>query len=574
MAEQIDPNALPDDLTVLDADQLDAAEQAARDEAATIQEAGDDMTDEQVERLVALADFVEAVETRRTEISQAAEQRAQRAEDAARRLAPVEDSEDTPEADPAVPGEGDDLHEGVDEAEGDDDAGEEGDDSPEAVAAGGTRRRTPMRQPRNPVPARQGGQVTTIVAAADIPGFTSGQQLDLDQVAAAFTERAKAFPQGVASQRNQYSKLLVASVRRDFTRTPDGLSQDNRDFSDDYQLAHAAASERRLSGGSLIAARAKLGLAASGGWCAPSETNYDLQADETTQGMLDVPTMGITRGGLNFTPGPDFADIYTDAGFSQTEAQAIAGDTKNCVEIDCPDFDEVRLDAVGICVKAPLLTNAAYPELVRRWISGTEVANEHKVNVRVLSAISTALGSAVVPTLTGTPFAWGLLSAVELAIIGQRQARRLSLTDTMEVVLPLWSIGALRADFANRMGIGADSVTDAQIRQHFADRGASVQFVWGMQELSAEKPVAYPATVTFFVYAAGTFVKGTASVVNLSTVYDTADLVTNVYTAAFVEDGVLVAKLKNGGAKYTVPVNPTGMLGAASLNDNIFSAQS
>jgi hypothetical protein len=299
-----------------------------------------------------------------------------------------------------------------------------------------------------------------------------------------------------------------------------------------------------------------------------------VEADETTDGIIDLPTVGITRGGLIFTPGPDFADIFASAGFTQTEAQAIAGDTKACVEVDCPDFDEVRLDAVGLCVKAPLLTNSAYPELVRRWISGTEVANEHKVAARILSAMETALGSTITPTLTGTPFAWSLLSSVELAILGQREARRLSLTVPLEVVLPHWAIGGLRADLANRQGVGADSVTDAQIRQHFADRGAAVQFVYNWHDLGSEKPTAYPSTVKFMTYPAGTFVRGNQSVVNLSTVYDTADLQTNVYTAAFVEDGVLVAKRKNGGALYQVPVNPTGQVGQANLNDPIFSAQS
>jgi hypothetical protein len=94
-------------------------------------------------------------------------------------------------------------------------------------------------------------------------------------------------------------------------------------------------------------------------------------------------------------------------------------------------------------------------------------------------------------------------------------------------------------------------------------------------ELSSAKTVSgFPASFEVMVYPAGTFVKGQQSVVNLSTVYDTADLVTNVYTAAFVEDGVLVAKMKNGGARITIPVLVNGMLGQAALNDNWGSAQS
>ena len=119
----------------------------------------------------------------------------------------------------------------------------------------------------------------------------------------------------------------------------------------------AAAKESRLPGGSLLA---------SGGWCAPSETIYTLCSTESLDGLIDLPEINVQRGGIRFTKGPDFSDIYTDAGFCQTEAQAIAGTTKPCVEIECPAFEEVRLDACGICVKAPILTNAGYPELVQR----------------------------------------------------------------------------------------------------------------------------------------------------------------------------------------------------------------
>ena len=177
-------------------------------------------------------------------------------------------------------------------------------------------------------------------------------------------------------------------MERQFEHTPDGLYQGNPDYADDYQVLLAAANERRLPGGSLVAsvaaresalANGQSLTAAGGGWCAPSTTQYGLCAAETLDGIVEVAEVGETRGGINYTEGPDFVDIYTGAGFSQTEAEAIAGETKDCVDISCPDFDEVRMDAVGICVRAPLLTRAAYPELIERWVNGTVVANAHEV---------------------------------------------------------------------------------------------------------------------------------------------------------------------------------------------------
>ena len=45
------------------------------------------------------------------------------------------------------------------------------------------------------------------------------------------------------------------------------------------------------------------------------------------------------------------------------------------------------------------------------------------------------------------------------------------------------------------------------------------------------------------MYPAGTWVKGTADVINLNAVYDAAELATNIYTALFFEQGILTAQL-------------------------------
>ncbi|UQS95165.1 major capsid protein [Pseudanabaena phage Pam4] len=547
---------LPEDLTSLTSEDLDAALSAARDESRAIRETDTaDLTDEQVDRLEALADYADAVQAERDTRAAAAEERAARAEAASQRL---DGGDGEPEGDDDAP---------ANDAPAQEESTEEA--APEAVAASATRaaRGTPMprRAARNPEPARTGEGVFSLVAAADIGGrFTAGQRMaDFGEVAEAFVQRSKGFPKVAPRGQAVRHQHNVAQITRDFSATTDALYVGNRDYASAQAVLEAAAKESRLAGGSLVAA---------GGWCAPSETLYGMVADETLDGILDLPTVGVDRGGINYTPGPDFQDIYTGAGFIQTEAQAIAGTTKNCVEIDCPDFSEVRLDAVGICVKAPLLTMAAYPELVRRWLEGTTVANEHKVNASVVTAMRTALGTALAPTLTGVPVAWGLLSTVEFHIEMERQAYRLSETQALEVILPRWARAAIRADLANRNGVGAERITNAQIAEHFADRGAAVQFILGYQEIATPlTAVAYPATVEVMVYPAGTFVKGTADVISLDTVYDTADLVTNVATAAFVEDGVLVAKMGHGGARLTLPVNITGQTGAADLTVDLLA---
>lgn len=584
MDENTTPNTLPEDLSALTDEQLAEAVETARTEANDLQSLDPaEMTDAQVDRLETLAEFVESVGAQQAEREQAQADRAERAQRAADRLNPSDGGEPT---DSETPTEEEPPAE--DAPAGDEPAQEGGEDEDsvnvDQIAAAVTAAlqaagigQTPaptgprMRQPANPVPASggSGDTVLSITAAADVPGVPSGQVLDgFGAVAEAFKARSKGFPKGPQSQRGVRYQHRVASIQRNFEETADGLYVDNPDFNGDVMaLLASAADERRLPNGSLIAA---------GGWCAPSENLYGIVGQSSLDGILDLPTIGVPRGGINFTPGPDFADIYTSAGFAQTEAEAIAGTEKPCTEVDCPDFTEVRLDAVGICVKAPLLTRSAYGELVDFWLAETVVANQHKVNARIIAAMRTGLGTALAPTLTGTPVTWATLTAVELIIEGQRQAYRLSEAQALEVVAPRWLRAAIRGDLANRPGYPQDpsQITNEMIERHFAVRGARVQFVLGYLEIANPTTnVAFPTSAEVMVYPAGTFVKGTQDVIDLDTVYDTADLQTNVYTAAFVEDGVLVAKRQHGGKRITLPVNVNGMVGAAQLDDNWGTAQ-
>lgn len=588
------PAALPtaDELAGMTPEEVQAALDTAHEEAASIRETDPaDMSDEQVDRLEALADFTDAVEADSQRRTEEAAARAERVNAASQRLDAGGDGE-------PGDGEGDGDEGGDGDGDGDEGAGDgEGEgsgDGSQSIAAAGTP--APVRQTRpsrvrqiartrtpDPRPAGEGNGALSLVAAADVgDGISAGQDLqDMEGLTRAFIARSRAF-NGMRGG-GPRSQLNVATINRNFAASGlDGLYQDNPDYADDYQVLVAAASERRLSGGSLVAslvARERALVASgepnslrAGGWCAPSETLYGLCQAETLDGIIDVPEVGVSRGGLNFTEGPDFVDIYTSAGFAQTEAEAIAGETKDCVEITCPDFDEVRLDAVGICVRAPLLTRAAYPELIERWVSGTMVANQHKVGARIVTGMSTLLGATASWVLTGTPITWGLLTALEFTAEQERKKRRLSQSESMEVVLPHWAPLALRADLANRNGIDERSVSRAQVMEHFTDRMLAPQFVYGLQDL-ADDAVAFPANITGLIYPAGTFVKGTEDVITLDTVYDNPSLVTNKYTAAFVEDGVLVAKMCPGGRKVTVPANVTGQLAAANLNDPWGTAQ-
>lgn len=409
------------------------------------------------------------------------------------------------------------------------------------------------KRPALPV---QTGRRLSITASQDVPGFATGSELpDLADVGKALVNRMNGF--GVPTGDGKGVDLKhhgVAQFRLDF---PEDLIIDRG--TDDMEVLYRAADETRLE-----SEHGAGSLTAAGGWCAPSETLYDFCGGETLEGILSVPEVQVKRGGIRYTRGPSYADLYTAAGFIQTEAQAIAGTTKPCFEVPCPTWQDVRLDAVGLCIKAPILTNAAYPELIQRWLSGAMVAHQHMVNASVLSRMDAASGAARVYTGQGS-IAQDTTAGLELMGDQMRQKYRLAFGHTLEVVAPYWIKGAIRSDLGLRTG-QTGPVSDQQINQHFASRGLRVSFVYDWQEMSTTA-VEYPATFNVLMYPAGTFVKGVADVINLNAVYDAASLAVNTYTALFFEHAILVAQMCYESQKITLPVCIAGRTGSANITE-------
>lgn len=509
-------------------------------------------TDEQIEAAEALADHIEALKSESDGRVTAAAERDERLEALRNRFA---EDQAAGEPDPD-----EDEPDGDDEPEGDDDAEDDKDDKAEAAAevaaAATTKKASTVKKiaarsskPKPPAPMNA---PVTITAAADVPEIPTGSALpSMEAVGKALVNRMRGFgtPAGDGS-REELTRYGVATFKLDFD---EDMTIDRG--SDDLEVLTRATQESRLPGGSLVAA---------GGWCAPSETLYDLCTGETTEGILSLPEVNVARGGIKFTKGPTFADIYDNVGFDQTEAQAISGTTKTCYEVPCPSWTDVRLDAVGLCIKAPILTNAAYPELINRWLSGAMVAHQHKVNAKVIGKMVTAAGAARVFAGLGAT-ATDSLEALELVALQRRQVFRLGLNASMEVVVPHWVKAAFRADISRRNGIEATNpITDAIIAAEFAARNLNVQYVYDWQNFDTTAEV-YPATYQALVYPAGTFVKGTADVINLSAVYDAASLATNIYTGLFFEEGVLVANMCYDADLVTLPICNAGATGEPVL---------
>jgi hypothetical protein len=400
----------------------------------------------------------------------------------------------------------------------------------------------PIAQP-NPV---------VLIASADLPGIPSSSKLDgLDGLVAAMGAKARSISDTPGSS------YPVASLQKPLSsdRNLDGLSE-----------ADARSMMEDLASPSLLA---------SGGWCAPSEIIYDFACEvEAPPEMLTLPTYSTTRGGVRYPVSPTFRDFYAlenNGLFTWTEQDDIdagiespPGPTKPCFHIPCVDFAEARLELEGLCVTAGNLTDRAYPELIRRYMSLVLNGHLHRMNARKIGK-AVALADDSVTFAASFGAATALLDAIELTAADLRDQFSMSENAMVEIAMPRWTRGLVRVDVARREGVGIDNVSNADIRRYLMDGGAAVQFVSDWQLLGdPDAPaLSWPDTIQMLVWLPGGLRELTGPSLDIAVARDSTLNRTNDFTVAFTEESYQVYKPGCGVRLVTVPVCPSGASGAA-----------
>jgi hypothetical protein len=541
-----------DGLSIADLDKLYLEGHAESQELAGL--ADDEITDEQLTELEELNGHLDSIVEARGALEAAAQARTDRLAAARSKVAEGSTSAEDPEGDEDEDAEDEDGadEEPAEEPEVADEVAEEKELVTASAAKRPVVRRSASKTPPPDLPVRKTGGA--LIASANVPDFAAGAKLEgMDDLVKAFMARSRMFA-GRSDKANmeRYGVAKISRPESDFT------VNGKMSTSEQLSIIEAAAKGQRLQT-----------LMASGAWCAPSDTVYDFCENETAEGLYTLPEVTITHGGLNFTKGPQLADLLADPnfGFVQTEAQAEAGTPKVCFEFECPPFEDHRLDAFGYCFKAPILTASpsGWPELIRRFLNLSTIGWQYKMSAVQLQRVSTAIGAATNWVELGSVSA-DILDAVSLQAAVIRQTQFLSPTETMEVILPLWAKEIFRADLARRSGQALLAYTDAQIQQAFGARNLAPQWINGYQPL-ATTGTAWPTTIEALVYPAGTYVWGNNDVINLDTVYDSAGLEVNMYTAAFFEESGMLINRCGSGRKVSIDITCLkGITGAAELS--------
>ena len=531
---------MPEDLTQISTEEIAELETALMAEFDEMLDAGS--TD--VAAMNEIAEAVEAVRAESASRAEAAEQAAIAVAELAERIRPT--AQDDPEADDADdevnPDEvADEIStEIVTETTVTETAEVEAEtEERELVTASGADK-TSVKQPSARAVARR--SVTpeapkpepevVITAAADVPGYAGGASINKLDIAKAMHSKARTLSNGSGF-------VPVASIN--------------------LPLEHKVGADMSYNM-DVISKATDISSLTAAGWCAPSQNLYTLFSVDAGDGLIDLPTVQVTRGGLNV---PGFFDIGDATGslWTWTEDSADEEETKQCLQIPCPEFTDYRLVAEGLCLTNGNLTDRAFPELTTRFVELAVNAHLHRLSAAIIAQIAgSATGvtmSAVASSASGS-----ILHAIDVQVADYRSQYRMAVGSVLEVVFPLWTKELIRADLAMREAGGYSNVSDADIDAHFATRKVRAQFVHDYQPMYGVAPAtAFPATLDFLIYPAGGYLRGDGGTIDLGVVRDSVLNATNDYTAAWTEQLYLVAQLGPAAREVTVNYGVDGVTG-------------
>lgn len=444
-----------------------------------------------------------------------------------------------------------------------------------------------------------------LVAAADFGNYANGQRLgDLAELSGAVKGRLKGYVQSpgggkgpvllnkptppnlaagvmtrvpgggfspagrVQSLSEGHQRHAVARIERDSVHTDEFTVND----AEANALIAAAAQDewvRQLRTGRMAAIGGTPRDSLIAAWCAHPESWYTLCEQWSLDGRLVLPTRQIPRGSIQFATGFDFSTVFTAVGDNTATCEELeTGVTKTCVEVPCLDATTTCLNVDWLCITADILQRRAWGESVDSFISAALAVKLHKTNGRIINQIASGSGSATVINSGNDDSAFeSFLYGLQVARIDGQYNSYMSLSGEWEAIAPAWVLEQLRASVMRRRAIEDPVKADSWMQAQFSKLGFTVHFVYGWQDAHVTTPPdnlpggttpldALPTEADFVAYPAGTWVLGELPVIELDTIYDSAGLQSNSFTALFVEDGWSALKMCNLSRLYTVALNP------------------
>lgn len=395
-----------------------------------------------------------------------------------------------------------------------------------------------------------------VVAGADVPHVSAGSPFESR---AQFTQALMDKVQALRGAQGTGEHALVASVR---ASEPD----DSRVLVAG-DMAGNAEKIAEVIGRDQAHVKA---LVASGGYCAPLESRYDVFGMGTTDRPVKgaLPGFRAQRGGIRFITPPSLAGVTGSAGVWTAATDATPGGaTKNKLTVVCGAEQTVSISAITLEMQFGNFMARAYPEMVERNTELGLIAQARLAEQTLLTSMGTLSTAVTSAQLLGT--ARDLLVTVARAAAGYRARHRLAPDAPLRAIIPAWVRDAMREDVAWSVSPTTDNVLGyggSDIEGWLNARNVNV--AWHLDDTSfytaqAAGVVAdFPATIVWNLFAEGTFLFLDGGTLDIGIVRDSTLVGTNDYIQ-FTENFEAVAKVGIEALKVT---SSTKVLGKTSLS--------
>lgn len=445
----------------------------------------------------------------------------------------------------------------------------------------------------------------TITAAVDLPGISPGAKIDLNQVALSMHDRARNLSMG---QRAPVARIEVphthwlgtdpqANVRtlEDLIGQPQApalvasggwcapsvpifeLFDLGPDTGNVFDLPSVGGDVRA---GVMIPSFYGIGDVGGALWTWTEAMDMDVNNVVTNKALTSNVATITTADNHNLSPGSTvtvagvgapfdgtWVVASTPSGTTYTYAVTAANVTsaastgssqsrKGCLKIPCPTWTECRMEAEGLCVTHGNLSDRAWPELTRQFLSIVMGAHVRRMSAaKIAKVLATATSVTPDATMLLSDVAGDLLNVIELAAVDTRSQYRLAPSRSVDVLLPTWALSALRNNMAARHGQSEMNVSDSEITGWLSSRGVRVQFTPDWQPLYTTTPATrWPANVTFATWISGAYISIDGGTIDLGVTRDSTLNATNDFTAAWSEQFYQVCRQGPLARQYTVPV--------------------
>lgn len=401
---------------------------------------------------------------------------------------------------------------------------------------------------RQPVVQEAEAPVVAITAGADIPGYSAGSSVQMDEVSTLMEKRLHSLRRVNGGDGEQH---IVASF--------------STQYSEDRFLGNdAEANSTKIN--------ASTALVASGGHAAPVETKYDIfgLGSTTNRPVRDaLPKFQADRGGIRFVTAPSFASgDYANAVGVWTAAvdETPSGATKNSLTVTAAAENTAVTDAVTLQLQFGNLMTRAYPELIARHNELALVQHAREAEVNLLTKIGAASTAVTSGTLLG--FGRDFLVSVRKAAVAYRSRHRIAPTTTLQAIIPDWVYDAMASDLAIAMpGDNTLAVGKSEIEGYLAQSNVSLVASPDLTYFGAQGVAAlleFPDTFTWYLFAEGTFLFLDGGSLDLGIIRDSSLVGTNDYKM-FIETFEGLAKVGIESLAITQTVSVNGV--AAALRD-------